>query len=500
MSKSRQRIAIAILALGGQGGGVLSDWIVTLATRKRWFAQSTSVPGVAQRTGTTIYYLELFPGLEIEHRPPVLALSPVPGDVDLVIASELMEAGRAMLRGLVSGERTTLIASTHRIYSVSEKSAIGDGRSSGDKVLAAAQSRARRFLGFDMQEAADHAGCIISAVMFGALAQSKALPFSTGDFEAVIQAGPAADSNVRGFHAGLKGVRAIETPSVPIAPVPTTNAGRRLLARVCSELPGPTHYFALEGVRRLMDYQDAAYADLYLDRVRSIAAIDRSAEGWALTSETARHLALWMSYEDTIRVADLKTRGARYTRVKSEVLAKPGQVVTVTEFMHPRLQEFCETLPARWGSAILSSPRLSAWLEPMFRKGRDVTTTNLGWFLTLRVLASLRHWRRKTLRFKIENARIADWLEIVERAGRDNPAAALALIKCQRLVKGYGDTFARGLRNFTRIMVVYNDLRGGADVAAVIDRLREAALRDEEGISLGSEIADLADHKVQQHP
>ena len=54
-SKSKVRpIGIAILAMGGEGGGVLADWIVDMAEHEGYPAQSTSVPGVAQRTGTTI--------------------------------------------------------------------------------------------------------------------------------------------------------------------------------------------------------------------------------------------------------------------------------------------------------------------------------------------------------------------------------------------------------------------------------------------------------------
>ena len=130
-------IRISINALGGQGGGVLADWIVSLAEAEGWIAQATSVPGVAQRTGATVYYLELAPP-DPEGREPVMALMPVPGDVDVVIASELMEAGRAIARGLVTPDRTTLIASTHRIYAIAEKSALGDGRIGGAGVLNAA--------------------------------------------------------------------------------------------------------------------------------------------------------------------------------------------------------------------------------------------------------------------------------------------------------------------------------------------------------------------------
>ena len=127
--------------MGGEGGGVLADWIVDLGEHNGYIAQTTSVPGVAQRTGATIYYVELYPRAQAERDGgmPVLALMPLPGDVDVVLASELMEAGRAVQRGLVTPDRTTLIASTHRVYSIAEKTALGDGR-----VDSAAAARACR--------------------------------------------------------------------------------------------------------------------------------------------------------------------------------------------------------------------------------------------------------------------------------------------------------------------------------------------------------------------
>src|SRR5208282_5099429 len=112
-------ICVAVMAMGGQGGGVLCDWIVELAESQGWHAQSTSIPGVAQRTGATLYYVEMLPPKG--GRAPILSLMPAQGEVDVVLASELMEAGRSILRGLVTPDRTTLIASTHRLYTVAEK-------------------------------------------------------------------------------------------------------------------------------------------------------------------------------------------------------------------------------------------------------------------------------------------------------------------------------------------------------------------------------------------
>src|SRR4026208_527146 len=116
--------------MGGEGGGVLAEWIVDVAEHSGYIAQMTSVPGVAQRTGATNYYAELFPnsGAPPNTRAPVLGLTPVPGDVDIVIASELMEAGRAVQRGLVTPDRTTFIVSTNRVDSMTARIALAEGR------------------------------------------------------------------------------------------------------------------------------------------------------------------------------------------------------------------------------------------------------------------------------------------------------------------------------------------------------------------------------------
>ena len=158
---------VSILAMGGEGGGVLASWIVDVAESAGCFAQMTSVPGVAQRTGSTVYYLELFSDAG---REPVLALMPVPGEVDIVIASELMEAGRSILRGLVTPDRSTLIASTHRLFATAEKEKPGDAIADPNAVMEAAGVAAKRVIAFDLEAVAAANGSVISACMFGALA------------------------------------------------------------------------------------------------------------------------------------------------------------------------------------------------------------------------------------------------------------------------------------------------------------------------------------------
>lgn len=484
----RSRITIAILALGGQGGGVLADWILATASTNGYVAQGTSVPGVAQRTGTTVYYIEMLP--RRDGADPVLALNPVPGDVDIVVASELMEAGRAVLRGFVSGG-TTLITSTHRVYAISEKSAMGNGIAASQRILAAAERRSGRFIGFDMDRAAAGAGSVISSVMLGALAASGALPFTREQFEAAIRGGgKAVPANLAGFAAGLAQALG-EVPEAAAAaplPAPTTAAGRAVLARI-EALPSAARPFAVEGVRRLMDYQGATYAALYLDRLENVAALDHA--GDRLTREAARYLALWMSYEDIIRVADLKIRASRFERVRSEVGTRPDQVQSITEYMHPRLQEVCEILPAGIGRAILGRPRLQRLLAPLFGKGRHVETSSVRWFVLLAAMAGLRRFRPASLRYHEEQARIDAWLAAVHAAALVNLDLATAIVEAQRLIKGYSDTAARGLANFEAVMAAVPRLGHDGDASARLHGLVEAALADEHGVALNRALAAL---------
>ena len=494
-----QPLKIAIMAMGGEGGGVLADWIVELGEQNGWLAQATSVPGVAQRTGATIYYVELYPRAQAERDggTPVLALMPLPGDVDVVLASELMEAGRAVQRGLVTPERTTLIASTHRVYSIAEKTALGDGRLSSDELVAHAERAARRFVRFDMARSAEDAGSVISAVLFGALAGTGVLPFARAEFEATIARGAVGvQPSLAAFAAAYAragaepepaAAPASAAPTPSAAPIPRDPQLRALLGRIDSGFPAGARAILVEGVRRLVDYQDPAYAALYLDRLVRLAEVPLDGEP-QLLAETARHLALWMSYEDTIRVAELKTRATRFERVRDEVRAAPDQLLAINEYMHPRAQEICDTLPAGLGRWLERPGRPRRLLERWTRRGRVITTSSLRGFLLLYGVAGLKRWRRATLRYAIESQRIEQWLAQVGQAAAVNPRLALEVAQCQRLVKGYGDTHARGLSSFETIMATVRHA-GAALAPATVRELRDAALADEHGEQLRAALA-----------
>jgi indolepyruvate ferredoxin oxidoreductase beta subunit len=449
MAETRRRITIAILALGGQGGGVLANWLTALGEARGYYVQATSVPGVAQRTGSTVYYLELLPEEALAGRKPVLALMPAPQDVDIVVASELMEAGRAILRSFVTKDRTTLITSTHRIYAIAEKSAISGGLADSAKVLDAARRDAKMLVAFDMDEAASRTGSAISAVMLGAVAASGALPFPRAAFEEAIRAsGIAVDANLAGFAAGFEARN----------------------SDILAAAPLETDAIIAEGVRRLTDYQDEAYAALYRKRLEGF-------DDPALKREVARALALWMAYEDVMRVAQQKIRAARMQAVRAEVNARPDQIVHVTEYMHPRWQELCDTLPAGLGRRLARGGVLKRLFAPLFERGRHVRTTDVFWFMVLSLLAARRRGRSGTLRFADENARIEAWLAAIADAARADVPAAIELARSQNLIKGYGETHARGLRKFSDMMAAYQRLGPGPQTAAALRALREHALK-----------------------
>lgn len=498
---SLRPITLSVHAMGGQGGGVLIDWIVALAEQQDYIAQATSVAGVAQRTGATLYYVELLapPADGWQGRKPVLALMPTPGETDVVIAAELMEAGRAIQRGLVTPDRTTLIASSHRALAVAEKSVPGDGIADASKVYAAASSAAKQWIAFDMAELAERSGSVISAVLFGALAGSGTLPFAREAFEATIRKGGiGVEPSLAAFGLGFEVAVQQRAGGQAVAPIAPAKPEKRipklepvgwepfdvLVGRAKNIFPEPLHGMVAAGLRRTVDFQDADYGAQYLDRLAAVLPLDNPKHDWRLTAAAAKHLARAMAYDDVMRVADLKTRSTRMPRVRAEVAAKSDQLITTTEFMHPRIEELAGALPKSIGHKIESSPTLRWLLSPFVNQPRRVKTGTISWFVPLYLIAGLKSWRRGSLRHAREDAHIAAWLGKVTATAPKDYALAVELIECRRLIKGYGDTHARGGSKFDKVIAAADRLAGRADAADWLRRLRLAALADESGATL----------------
>jgi indolepyruvate ferredoxin oxidoreductase beta subunit len=419
-----------------------------------------------------------------------------------LIASELLEAARAIQAGFVTPDRTTLIASNHRVFTIEEKAAMGDGRLDAGRMRALAERFSRRLVIADFSSIAKDAAAPLNSVLLGAIAAAGALPLRADVLrDAIEQTGRSVDANLRGFDAGLKTSLAKRIPAQP--------GGAQFAAppRVPDELPDCFSTFPLEAhdvlseaVNRLVDYQDRAYADLYLARVRRFTS-NPNVDGLFIR-ELARHLAVRMSVEDVIRVAQLKLRETRLTRVARETNARPSDIVDITEFMKPGSEEICGLLPQRLGT----------WtLRRIMRRNRGgrggfalkIRTTRLSGFLRLRVLAGLRRWRRGMLRFREEDEWIMRWLELVESTLRIDPAAAREVVASATLVRGYGETYKRGRENWTRIMdsVVVPMLAGTlprVDFSDAVLQARLAATKDPEGDMLTSTLAAITRHATDK--
>jgi indolepyruvate ferredoxin oxidoreductase, beta subunit len=492
--ESSRVYTVAILAMGGEGGGVLADWLIHCAEHAGFDAQTTSVPGVAQRTGATIYYVE-FVKTDPSGRTPVLSLMPVPGEVDLVIASELMEAGRALQRGLVSPERSTLIASTHRVFSMTEKIAMGDGRVDSDKLLAMCKEQAKRFIGCDFSALAQEHGSVVSASLFGAMAASAILPFTRAQFEAAVkEAGVGVQSSLAAFASGFNAAVSDE-PKLEGRLASPFKLGVKLevLRPRIMTLPVLAHTTLVAAVAKCCDYQDLNYSSLYLDRVEALWR--KIAPNALLLEESARGLALWMTYEDIVRVADLKIRGSRFKRVAQEVKLKDQQVLEIREYLHPRLEEIADSLPRSIGEWLLRSRFLQSLLKPFLGEGKVLETSSLRGFLQLYLLSGARAWRPGSLRFAQEHREMMHWWLQIENLAGHHPLLALEFARAQRLIKGYSDTQQRGKRNFQTLLLALpslaSEVEGDAVAAKKLKRLADAALADDLGQGLKASLSAL---------
>ena len=486
-------VTILVGALGGDGGGVLCDWIVDAAQSQGLGVQATQIPGVAQRTGATTYYLEVMPTQDPLRQ--VLALNPAIGEVDVALATELLEAGRMIFNGFVTPDRTTLIASTHRVLAIGERTAMGDGSFDVGRLLRALKERSKEQILFDMDQAAEESGGVINAVLLGALAGSGRLPIPDAAFEAAIRhAGKSVDTNLAAFAFGRGHARGELDQAVREHRKRQAAAQgvEDLIERARRSYPAMSLDMAEEGIRRLATYQARSYATLYLDRLDAVNALG-SAE---LLRETARHLAVRMSFEDVIRVAQAKTSADRIARVRTEVRAKEHEPLQITEHFKPGIEEIAAMLPPGMAR------RLIGWAERTGRLGKVYfsmhmrTTTILG-FARLRLLAGLRWWRPRTHRYAEEQAEIERWLTQIRAAAPLGLDLAREIAECARLIKGYGDTHKRGLGNYRRITdeVIAPALAGKMTAHAAADAVanaRVAALADPEGEALSRTLATIA--------
>jgi indolepyruvate ferredoxin oxidoreductase beta subunit len=341
---------------------------------------------------------------------------------------------------------------------------------------------------------AKESGAMINAVMLGAIAGCGKLPIPVEAFERAIRAeGKAAEANLRGFKAGLTAARTEATAFRRATEGKRREKPRNDLATLEREIrqtmPQSAQDIVIEGVRRLARFQDENYARLLLDRLAPVRDIEAQMHGdGKLLRETARHLAVRMSFEDLIRVAQAKIDPARMQRIEQELGAGNGEPYSVTEFLKPGIEEMCQVLPHALARRIIAYSEKRGWLESL-HVGMYVKTTSVTGYLRFWLLAKLRPLRRFMHRYVEEQVQIESWLAMILQAARLSPALALEVAECARLIKGYGSTHKRGTENFQTIetRLIHPALQGQIPVQDAIDGIasaRTAALLDPEGNSL----------------
>ncbi|MDQ0033235.1 indolepyruvate ferredoxin oxidoreductase beta subunit [Variovorax boronicumulans] len=502
-------LTLLVCALGGEGGGVLTEWLVDIARHAGYAAQSTSIPGVAQRTGATTYYIEVFPVplAQLGGRRPVFSLSPVPGALDAIVSSELLETARQIGNGMSAPLRTLVISSSARIFTTAERMEPGDGRADAQRLVDVVKAFSREHHVFDMNAIARDTGTVVSAVMLGAIAGSGLFPFPREAYEHVVRGGDTsapeklnkmAAASLRGFAAAFDAVSAPRTQAAFVNSVmagDTADApppARALSDELARRFPPGVHDMLALGHARVLDYQDAAYATLYADRLGKVLDAERAADpagahGFALTREAARWLALWMAFDDIVRVAALKGRASRAQRVRQEVRAGDEDIVKLYDHFKPGAAEFAALLPPAL------SRRVTAWDRGRQARGREpwalplkVGSHSVFGMASLRLLSSLKWLRRRGSRFAEEQMLIERWLAAVEAGTREAWTLGHELARCGRLIKGYGSTNERGKEN---LLHVTDHLAAQPGVtpsvrAQSVAAARTAALADDAGRAL----------------
>ena len=494
-----QAVSILLCALGGEGGGVLADWLVDVARIADYPAQATSIPGVAQRTGATTYYLEIYPvsNSQLKGQKPVLGLNPLPGRLDALVSSELLETARQIGNGFASSDRTCVISSSSRALTTAEKMVMGDGRRQEAPLLDVISANSLRHHVLDMASLCQQAGTMVSAVMLGAIAASGLLPFERRHYEAVLSGNSAsAKASLRGFtlafeRVNLQREQATYVEKVLSPAAPKVSLAFSLPTQVAQQFPQHSHELLALAFDRLVQYQNENYAQLMVTRLLKLKAIELASPGASadcpVTTEAIRWLALWMAFDDIIQVAHLKSKATRWQRVSNEVKLKEGELLKVYDHFKPGVPEIAAMLPSSWAQGLLRWDRArilkgkAAWSMPIKLARHSVVG-----LVSLRILAAMRALRPLGSRYATEQSLIEEWLEGIGQACLRSSALALEVARCGQLIKGYGSTNERGKDNLLHILRTVCQPAADKSVdaqAAVVAQIRKAALQDEKGQS-----------------
>jgi hypothetical protein len=239
----------------------------------------------------------------------------------------------------------------------------------------------------------------------------------------------------------------------------------------------------VECVHQLVDYQGTGYAHLYLDRLKRF--VGRRNVDDALLTAIARLMAMRMSYDDPIRMAQRKL-------AEVEIRQNRPQDTFADDVRKLRLDEMVASLPGMVADPVLAILEWKGWLHmPVTRR----FSTESRWSIRrLRIEASLRRWRLHSVRYAQERVWVERWLHMIDRSLTKRPEAVFAIVETATMVQGYGHPYRQGLADWHLIIdglakPSFDGTLKLPDLAEAIAEARAAAMPDPRQASLNRTIA-----------
>jgi hypothetical protein len=250
-------------------------------------------------------------------------------------------------------------------------------------------------------------------------------------------------------------------------------------------LPEAVAPAAGDAIHMLIDYQSTAYAQLYVDRLKRF--VGRRGVDDAMLGEIARLMAVRMSYEDPIRIAQLKL---------AEIADAAGnpQLQSSRDIRTFRLDELISALPAIVAEYVLDGLEWMGWLHKPVSISFSATS-RLG-IRRLKLEAWLRRWRRYSVRYTKERVWVERWLHMIDRSLTKQPTAAAAVVQTATMIEGYGDPYRQGIADWNAIIdglakPTFDGVLALPDLAGAIAEARAVALPDRRQAVLMRKIAEI---------
>ena len=247
-------------------------------------------------------------------------------------------------------------------------------------------------------------------------------------------------------------------------------------------LPESVVPVASDAIHVLTEYQGADYAKLYVERLKRF--VGKRGVSEAMLGDIARLMAMRMSYEDAVRIAQLKLL---------ELEAYPD-TPRADDVRKLRLDEMVEALPTVVAEPLLDVLGRIGWVRK--RVSIRFSTANRFSIRRLKIEASLKRWRRYSIRYSRERLWVERWLHMIDRALNRQPAAAATIVETATMVQGYGDAYRYGLADWHAIIdglakPTFDGVLPLQDLAAAVAEARAAVTPDPRQAVLKRTIAEI---------